>query len=147
MGLKMSGKWSATLYGPDGEVKERREGYNTITTGGISALVKHLASAVAAATTFTHRYIAIGTSGTAETNADTALVSELARHTGTVSQVTDGIYQVTATFPSGTGTGEVEEYGLFDSNTAGIMFSRDTEGLLTKGANDDLVVITQITYS
>jgi len=146
-GLKLEGRWFVTLYGPDGEVKEKREGINTITTGGLSALVQHLASAVAAATTFTHRYIAIGSDNTAETSADTALGTELARHTGTVSQIDGGIYQVTATFPSGTGTGNVYEYGLLDSNTAGTLFSRDTEGLITKGANDDLVVITQITYA
>lgn len=146
-GLKLEGRWYSTLYGPDGEVKQEVKGINTITTGGISALVQHLVSAVAAATTFTHRYLAIGSDNTAETAADTALGSELARHTGTVSQITDGIYRVTATFPSGTGTGNVYEYGLLDSNTAGTLFSRDTEGLVTKGANDDLVVITEITYA
>lgn len=145
--LKLEGKWYMTLYGPDGDVKQKVSGINTITTGGLSALVQHLASAVAAATTFTSRYIAIGSDNTAETAADTALGTELARHTGTVSQVDGGIYRVTATFPSGTGTGNVYEYGLLDSNTAGTLFSRDTEGLVTKGANDDLVVITEITYA
>jgi hypothetical protein len=145
--LNLKGKWYSTLYGPTGEIKQAVNGYNTITTGGISALVQHLVSATAAATTFTHRYIAIGSDNTAEASDDTALGTELARHTGTVSQVTDGIYRVTATFPSGTGTGNVYEYGLFDSNTAGTMFSRDTEALVTKSANDDLVVVTEITYS
>ena len=146
-GLKLEGRWYATLYGPDGEVKQEVNGINTITTGGISALVQHLASAVAAATTFTQRYIAIGSDNTAETAADTALGTELARHTGTVSQIADGIYRVTATFPSGTGTGNVYEYGLLDSSANGTLFSRDTEGLVTKGANDDLVVVTEITYA
>lgn len=146
-GINLTGKWYITLYGDDGLVKQNVNGVNTITTGGISALVQHLVSATAAATTFTHRYVAIGSDNTSETSADTALGTELARHTATVSQVTDGIYRLTATFPSGTGTGNVYEYGVFDSNTGGTMFSRDTEGLVTKSANDTLVVITEITYS
>lgn len=146
-GLNIKGKWYVTLYGAENEVKQRIEGVNTITTGGISALVQHLVSATAAATTFTHRYVAIGSDNTSETSADTALGTELARHTATVSQVTDGIYRLSATYPSGTGTGNIYEYGVFDSNTGGTMFSRDTEGLVTKSANDTLVVITEITYS
>ena len=146
-GLNIKGKWYVTLYGAENEVKQHIEGVNTITTGGISALVQHLVSATAAATTFTHRYVAIGSDNTSETSADTALGTELARHTATVSQVTDGIYRLSATYPSGTGTGNIYEYGVFDSNTGGTMFSRDTEGLVTKSANDTLVVITEITYS
>ena len=146
-GLKLVGRWYMMLYGPKNEVKQKLSGVNTITTGGLSALVQHLVSAAAAATTFTHRYVAIGSDNTGETAADTALGTELARHTGTVSQVDGGIYRVTATFVCGTGTGNVYEYGLLDSSSAGTLFSRDTEALVTKGANDDLVVVTEITYA
>jgi hypothetical protein len=54
---------------------------------------------------------------------------------------------VTATFASGVGTGAIVEYGLFSSSTGGTMFSRDTEAVINKGANDTLVVTTEVTIS
>lgn len=146
--LKIKGDWFVSLYGEDKETpKQRIAGQNIITTAGVSALVQHLVTANAAASTFTFAYIAVGTDATGETSADTALGVESARTTGVVSQLDGGIYQVTATFPSGTATTAIVEYGLFDSSAAGTMFSRDTEAVVNKGANDDLTVITQITFT
>lgn len=146
-GLKVKGRWFISLYGPDNEEKEKIAGDNVITLNGLSGLVSHLVEATVAATTFTFQYVAVGTDATGESNTDTALGGELARQTGTVSQLSGGIYRVTATFPSGTGTGAIAEYGLLDSNTAGTLFSRDTEAVVNKGANDDLVVVTEVTFS
>lgn len=139
------GKWSAVLTRAD-EVIDRKEGYNVICTAGVSAFVDYLCSAALSATQNTFKFVAIGSDNAAEANTDTALGTELSRHTGTVTAFSS-IYQVTATFASGSGTGNVYEYGLFDSNTAGNMLSRDTEGLVTKGANDVLTVTAQITLS
>jgi hypothetical protein len=147
--VKLVGKWWVTLYGAPGEIKAQRHGKNVITTDGKSFLAGFLYSAAAAASTFTMRYIAIGSDSTAEAAANTALGTETARASGTVSQIAGGIYRCTATFASGIGTGNVYEYGLMSTATtgAGTMFSRDVEGLVTKGANDTLVVITEVTIS
>lgn len=145
--MKLKGRWFITLYHGD-SVKDYREGDNVIVTDGKSFLAQFLNSAAAAASTFTMRYIAIGTGTGAEAAADTALGGEAARATtGTVSAVSGAIYQVTATFASGTGTGAITEYGLFNtaSATTGTMFSRDLEDVINKGANDTLTVTTQIT--
>ena len=146
---KLVGKWFITLYGSPGEVKQTIQGTNVITTDGKSFLAGFLYSAAAAASTFTMKYLAIGSDSTAEAVANTALGTELNRVAGTVSQVAGAIYRVTGTFASGIGTGNVYEYGLFSTATtgAGTIFSRDTEGLVTKGANDSLVVITEVTIS
>jgi len=145
--VTLKGRWRAELRGPDGELKEVREGNNVVCTNGKEFLASFLQSAAAAASTFTMRYIAIGTDSTAEAAANTALGTELARHTGTVSYVSNQIYKVTATFATGSGTGAIVEYGLFSSNTAGTMLARDTESAINKGANDTLTVVAQITLS
>ena len=144
--LKVKGEWFIRLYSAN-QLKKEISGHNVITTDGVSFLASYLNSAAAAAATFTMKYIAIGTDATAENSADTALGSESARTTGTVSNVTGAIYQVKATFPSGTGTGAIVEYGLLSSSSAGTMLSRDTESVVNKGANDELQVTTQITCS
>lgn len=146
--MKVTGKWWATLYGAPDEIKQTVHGKNVITTSGLQYLVTHLASAAAAASDWDMKYIAIGSNNTAESASDTALGSETGRATGTVSTATS-IYRLTSTFASGIGTGNVYEYGVFSTITTatGTMFSRDTEGLITKGANDTLVVTTEITVS
>jgi len=140
------GRWYISLYGEDGALKDQQCGKNVITTNGLDFLASFLNSAAAAASTFTMNYIAIGTDATAEAAANTALGIETERHTGVVSYVSNAIYRVTATFPSGT-AGAIVEYGLFSSNTAGTMFSRDTEAVINKGINDILVVTTEITLA
>jgi hypothetical protein len=144
-GVTLTGKWKATLTRGADTVCER-EGYNVITTAGVQALAGFLCSAAASATQNTFFYCGIGSDNTTEDVSDTALGVELSRHTGTVTAFT-AVYQVTATFASGSGTGNVYEYGLFDANSGGNMLSRDTEGLITKGANDVLTVTAQITLS
>jgi len=145
--VTIEGRWYITLYGADGVQKDYREGKNVITTNGLDFLASFLNSAAAAASTFTQRYVAIGTDSTAEAASNTALGTEAARHTGIVSYVSDAIYKVTATFASGLGTGAIVEYGLLSSNTNGTMFSRDTESVINKGADDVLTVTTEITLA
>lgn len=145
--VKMRGKWFVYLYGPDGQLKDSREGQNVVTTVGKEFLASFLNSAVAGAATFTGRYVAIGTNSTAEAVGDTALGTEVSRHTGTASYISGQIFQVRATFATGSGTGAIVEYGLLSSNTAGTLIARDTESAINKGANDTLTVICQLTVS
>lgn len=145
--FRVVGRWTTYLYGPDGTLKDRQVGPNVVTTAGKDALAVFLNSAAAAATTFTSKYIALGTGVTTETAADTQLNTELTRTTGTVSYVTSQIYQVTATFAAGVGTGAITEYGLFNSSSVGTMFARYTKSVINKGASDTLTVVAQITFS
>lgn len=144
---KLRGEWFITLYGPNGEIKDKRQGFNVVTTVGKEFLASFLSSACAGAATFTGKYIAIGTDATAENAANTALGIEVSRHTGTASYLVGQIYQVSATFATGSGTGAIVEYGLFSSNTAGTCIARDTELAINKGANDTLTVVAQLTIS
>lgn len=144
---KLRGKWFVTLYGPDGEVKLERSGHNVVTTVGKEFLASFLNSAVAGAASFTGKYIGIGTNSTAEAVGDTALGTEVSRHTGTASYLSGQIFQIKATFATGSGTGAITEYGLFSSNSAGTLIARDTEAAINKSANDTLTVICQLTIS
>ncbi len=147
MTVTLKGRYYATLYGPDGAVKERREGDNVVTTVGKEFIASFLRSAVAAAATFTARYIAVGSDSTAEAIGNTTLGTELGRHTASVSYTSGGIFNVTATFAAGSGTGAIAEYGLFSSSTAGTLVSRDTEAVINKGASDTLTVNYTLTFS
>lgn len=143
----LKGRWNMTLTGPDGSVKQYVEGDNVVCTNGKEFLASFLASAVAAASTFTCRYVAIGTDSTAESAAQTALGTELARVSGIASYVSGQVFKVSATFGTGVGTGAIVEYGLFSSSTGGTMLSRDTESVINKGANDTLTAVCNLTLS
>lgn len=145
--VQLRGRWKAVLTGPNGELKKEVEGNNVVCDNGKEFLASFLYSAAAAASTFTMRYVGIGTDSTAEAASNTALGTEVARHTGTVSYISNQIFQVTATFGTGVGTGNIVEYGLFSSSTAGTMLNRDTEAVISKGANDTLTVVCQLTIS
>ena len=144
--VTIKGKWHVVLRGPDGRIKDERNGENVITTNGLEYLASYLHSANTAGS-WTMNYVAIGTDSTAELNTDTALGTELSRHTGTVTYTSGGIYEVVATFAAGSGTGAIVEYGLFDANTGGTMLNRSTESVINKGASDTLEATTQITFS
>jgi hypothetical protein len=146
-GVNLKGRWKATLQGPDGAVKQQVQGSNVVCTNGKEFLASFLYSAAAAASTFTCKYVAIGTDATAEDAANTALGTELARHTGTVSYVSGQIYRVSATFAAGTGTGAIVEYGILSSSTGGTLLNRDTESVINKGASDTLTVTCDLTLS
>lgn len=143
----LMGNWKFELYGEDGRLKETHERKNVVCTNGKEFLASFLYSAAAAASTFTCKYIAIGTDATAEAAANTALGTELSRQTGTVSYVSNQIYQVKATFATGSGTGAIAEFGVFSSSTGGTMLNRGTRTVVNKGASDTLTVTCQLTIS
>lgn len=145
--MKVKGHWWIKVYGPSGELKTERDGDNVVTDVGKEFLASFLKSAAAAASTFTCKYVAVGTNTTSEAASNTALGTELARHTGTVSYVSNAIFKVTATFPTGSVVGAVAEYGLLSSSNAGTLFARDTEAVINVGASDNMTVVAQITYS
>lgn len=145
-GPELIGRWRIELRS-GGVVKQVVEGKNLVVDSGKEFLASFMNSAATAASTFTMRYIAIGTDATVAAASNTALGTEAARASGTVTYTSGAIYTVVATFASGTGTGAIVEYGLFSSSTAGAMMSRDVESVINKGANDELVVTTNLTVA
>ncbi len=146
----MYGRWRIERHTPvDGRMAlaEVRDGINIITTAGKEALTSFLNAAVQTATTNTFKYMGVGTGTGSESAADTALGTQIVRTTGTVSYISNAIYQIKATFTTGLATGAITEYGIFNSSSAGTMLCRDVEAVINVGAGDTLTPSVQITLS
>lgn len=143
--IKLRGMWTATCRGPNGE--KTIHGENIVVTNGKEFLASFLYSAAVAAATFTMRYLAVGTDSTAEAVGQTALGTEVARVSGSVSYVSNQMYRVKATFATGVAVGAIVEYGIFSSSTGGTMLNRDTESVINVGSSDVLEVTCDLTIS
>ena len=144
--IKLDGTWKATLKDEFGNYKTHVEGHNIVTTVGKEFLARFLYSAVTGSL-WSMKYVGLGTGSTAEAAGNTALGTEISRHTGTVSYTSGGIVTVVATFAAGSGTGDVTEYGIFSANSSGTMLNRTTQSAIAKGASDTLEVTVNVTLS
>jgi hypothetical protein len=145
--VTLDGYWTAVCRGPDGEIKQKEQGHNVVTTNGKEFLASFLNSAATGAATFLMRYVGVGTDSTGEANTDTDLGAQVNRVSGVVTYVSGQIFQVEATFATGSATGDISEYGLFSDSSSGTMLSRDTEATIAVGASDTLEVTMQLTIS
>lgn len=138
-------RYKLTLYGPDGKVKETREGKNTFTEGGDAIVADSLSDR--ALTRPTHFAVGSGSGGGASS---TALVSELGRAAltattlGTGANDNDVVY--TASLGPGVGTGAITEGGLFNAAVAGTLFNYLAISTLTKNAADTLGISLTVTF-
>ena len=90
--------------------------------------------------------LAVGSSGTAATAADTALKAELssgnlARATATVSTTTANILQLQHTWTA-SASKSIKECGVFNDNSAGSMLARSDFSAISVSSGDSI----QITY-
>ena len=90
------------------------------------------------------RSIAIGIGSTAAAAGQTTLDNEIARNATTVSggTRTGNAILYTTTFAAGTGTGAIQEAGVFNNTTgnAGIMLCRTKFDTVNKGAGDTITI-------
>lgn len=148
MTTTLHGEYFVRIYGGDGQLKHEDHIPNVVTTVGKEFIASFLRSAAAAASTFTAKYIAIGTGTGAESAADTALGTESARHTGTASYTSGGIFNVVATFATGAVSAAITEFGLLSSSSAGTLLSRTVRSsAYNLTASDFIVVAYQTTFS
>lgn len=142
----IKGKVRMVCHDKDGNLKFDTGFFdNIITTAGKAQIA--LLAGDGSATAFT--YLAVGTSTTATSAAQTALQAEitdsgLARAAATVSRVTttttDDTLQLLKSFTV-TGTKSVEEVGIFNDATTGTMLGRALTG--TKSVvNGDILQVT-----
>jgi hypothetical protein len=139
--LSIIGKLSLTLTGPDGVIKDSRNIDNLIVQVGKNFFAS--AGLSASASPFTN--MAVGTSGTAAALGDTALGAELVRQVFTTSSVTTNVINLSTTYAAGAGTGALQEAGIFNAGTAGVMLSHVVFSVINKGALDTLTITWTIT--
>jgi hypothetical protein len=121
-------------------------------TGGFCNLVvdagkAYIASRICGVAMNAISHVAIGSGTTAAAAGQTALVTETARVAISSATPVANVATYIATVPAGTGTGAVEEVGLFNAAAAGTMVARALTGSITKPAGLGLQFTWTITIS
>jgi hypothetical protein len=126
-----------------GQIKDQRELKNLVVTSGKTFIASRMAAASAAVM----GWIGVGTGSASPVVGDTTLGTEVARVATTVSGGTASTNTVTyvSTFVAGTGTGALQEAGIFNASSSGTMLSRTTFPVVNKGAADEMTITWTIT--
>jgi len=94
------------------------------------------------------KYVGIGSSSAAVSASNTALGSQLTRRSGAYSHTAGTkTFTIVETFPPGSGTGAIQEAGVFNASSGGTMFDRVTFPVINKGSDDTLTVTFTFTMS
>lgn len=125
---------------------------NVITNAGL-AVMSGLVGNTGSQTAFT--FLAVGTSNTAASAGQTALVAEittlgLARAAATVSRSTTNQTNDTLQFDktwSASGSVTVEEIGVFNDATTGVMLARKVTGTKALANGEDLIATYKIIFT
>ncbi|CCG43301.1 hypothetical protein [Magnetospirillum molischianum] len=143
--LKMHGAMEAVLVRANGDVEVIRKD-NIIVDVGFDFIADAIGKVASRPNVM--GYIAVGTGSTAPATSQTALVTELARAAATYSHTTGTkTFTFTTTFAAGTATGAIQEAGVFNASSSGIIFDRVTFSVVNKGADDSLTITFTFTMS
>jgi hypothetical protein len=125
---------------------------NTITNGAL-AVFSGLVGATGAQTAFT--YLAVGTDATAALASQTTLIAEisdsgLARHAATITRSTttqtNDTLQLDYTWTV-TGSKTVNEIGVFNASSSGVMAARKVTGAISVANGNSLLATYKIIFS
>lgn len=141
--LNATGQVSVEVYGPDGNLKEKAHIPNLVVQVGRD----YIASRMKDATETVMSHMSVGEDNTSPAIGNTALGTEIGRVALDSTTVNNNVVTYVATFPAGTGTGGLEEAGVFNDATAGTMLCRTTFAIVNKAAADSMVITWAITIS
>lgn len=146
--IKAKGALKLVLTDALGNIKTERDETNLVVSLGKAFIATRMMGV--AYNVMSH--MAIGTSSTAESAAQTALITQagivtLTSTSSVTTTVTNDTIQYVASFPAGTGTGAIVEAGIFNAASAGLMLSRTVFGVINKGASDVLTITWKVTIS
>ena len=128
------------LRGPDGQLKDRREIHNTVTTAGKNGAADQV---IASPTLGKPTHMAIGTGSPS----GTALGTELDRNAFTSKTRATNVVTMVGDWAAGDGTGAITEAGTFDASSSGNMWMSASFSVINKGAADTLSISWTLTFS
>lgn len=146
--LKATGMVHVVHKNEAGEILNQFEVPNLVVTAGKNHIAAKIAATTNSPVSMTH--MAIGTSSTSATAADTTLGTEGGRVALTATVVSTNTITYTATFPAGTGTSTspgIQEAGIFNASSGGTMLCRTTFPSVAKASGDSIAVTWVVTVS
>lgn len=134
--IKIKSRVYATVEYDDGHEEVIEQGHNLVTTAGFNMVIKSI-TGIGGTRPDVLSYIGIGTSDTAVSAAQTTLVAEVSRKSGTWDW-TEGNskFTISTAWDRGAITDLIKEGGIFNAATGGTMFDRIVFETPFQGASD-----------
>lgn len=134
---KIKSRVYATVEYDDGHEELIEQGHNLVTTAGFNMLIKSITGVGTGGRPDVLSHIAIGTSDTAASAAQTTLVAETARKAGTWDwNEGSSKFTISATWDRGAITALIKEGGVLNAATGGTLFDRIVFETPFQGASD-----------
>jgi hypothetical protein len=141
--VNVTGRLKIVRLDESGNEKEVREVKNLIVAVGKNIITSRLVGN----TTAIPSHMAVGSSNTAATTAQTTLGTELSRVTLDSSTRTNNTIAYIATFPAGVGTGTITEAAILNAGSSGDMLCRTNFNEVNKGVSDVIVITWNVTIA
>jgi hypothetical protein len=142
--IKLTGALSIILTDCDGNTVDSRYVDNLVVQVG-----KNWVAGAMIATPAFMNAMAVGTSGTTPASTDTILGAEVGRVAISTPTVSGAVVTYVATFPAGTGSGSLQEAGIFNSTTAnaGVMLTHTTFPVINKTSTLAMSITWNVTIN
>ena len=141
--VNVTGRLKIVRLDDSGNEREVREVKNLIVAVGKNIITSRLVGN----TTAIPSHMAVGSSNTAATTAQTALGTELSRVSLDSSTRTNNTIAYIATFPAGVGTGTITEAAILNASSTGDMLCRTNFNEVNKAPGDVIVITWNVTIS
>lgn len=141
--ITVKGNLEVVLLDESGLQKDYREVKNLVVAAGKDVIAARLLGNTLAVMS----HMAVGSSNTAAATSQTALGSELGRVALSSSTRSSNTLTYQATFPAGTGTGALQEAGIFNAVSTGNMLCRTVFSAVNKAAGDTVVITWNVTVA
>ena len=132
--------FKAVLKDAAGNIKETREGYNTVTTPGKNGIADQV---LASPSLGKPTHMGIGTGSPS----GTALGTELDRNALTSKTRSNAVVTMVGDWAAGDGTGAITEAGVFDASSTGNMWLSASFSVINKAAGDTLQISWTLTIA
>lgn len=142
-GIRIKGRMSLKVFGPDGRLKEQRLVENVITDLGCAHVADQMSDQGNAA--LSHMAVGSGTGGTTTLNSEEARVALDSTTQGTGASDHQVVY--VATFGAGVGTAALTEAGILNADVDGVLFNYAEFSAINKGASDSLEITWTVSFA